>query len=183
MAHYVDNLKFLEALKEHGINVRRAKRQKQEKPRIPDYIGSCILQIATHLAFKPNFINYSFKDEMISDAVDNCLSYLDNFDPKKSRNPFAYFTQISWYAFLRRIAKEKRVADTKQKYIDQMDIHSLVSVDGNEEHAQAILSDLQNHVDIVPVVASQAPSRYKRRPKYLDETPATRLEDADEDKD
>ena len=58
------------------------------------------LKIANHLSFKPNFVNYMFKEDMISDGIENCVQYVHNFDPEKSQNPFAYFTQIIHYAFL-----------------------------------------------------------------------------------
>jgi len=182
MAHYVDNKAFLQALVEHGKAVRKAKRLKTEKPRVSDYLGTCILQIANHLSFKPNFINYSFKDEMISDAVENCLMYIENFDPKKSSNPFAYFTQISYYAFLRRIHKEKRVQHTKQAYIENLDIHDLVVIKGDEtEYANAILANLRSHADQSPgyTVVPESPNKYRRKPKYL--IPDAEADTADQD--
>ena len=169
MAHYVDNKKFLEAIIIYGKDVRRAKRLKKEKPQVTEYLGSCILQIANHLAFKPNFINYSFRDEMISDAVENCLTYIDNFDPKKSKNPFAYFTQIAYYAFLRRIHKEKRVLSTKQRYIENLDIHDLVSLKGDEtEYGNAILNNMRAHAEQLPTIpVPEIPDKFRRKPKYL----------------
>lgn len=106
--HYIDNKTFYEAIKQHKINIKQAEADGQPKPIIPNYIGSCILLIANRLSTKPNFINYSYKDEMVSDGVENCIMYIDNFDPDKSTNPFAYFTQIIYFAFLRRIQKEKK---------------------------------------------------------------------------
>ena len=110
--YYVDNKKFYEAILDHQKSMRRAKRNKTPMPKVPDYIGDCIAKIANHLSYSPNFINYTFREEMIGDAIENCLMYFDNFDPKKSTNPFAYFTQISWYAFIRRIGREQ-----KQQYV------------------------------------------------------------------
>lgn len=169
MAHYVNNGDFFKALVEFGKDVRRAKRQRKEEPRVPEYLGTCILQISNHLAFKPNFINYSFRDEMISDAVENCLTYIKNFNPKKSKNPFAYFTQIAYYAFLRRIHKEKRVLSTKQKYIENLDIHDLVAIGGNEtEYANAILNNMRNNAEQLPTIPMpEVPEKYRRKPKYL----------------
>lgn len=132
--HYVSNEDLLMALKTHGIAVRRAKRLHEEKPQLPDYIGECFLKIAERLSRKPNFYAYTFRDEMIADAVENCLLYVDNFDPKKSSNPFAYFTQIIYYAFLRRIFREKKHLYVKYKiaeeYIVQQDRRTLDD-DGN----------------------------------------------------
>lgn len=110
--NYVNNRDLLEALIKYKKDCREAEDQGEEIPRVPDYIGTCIYQIATRLATKPNFSGYSYKEDMISDGIENCLQYIHNFNEEKSQNPFAYFTQIIWYAFLRRIQKEK-----KQMYI------------------------------------------------------------------
>ena len=106
--HYVNNQDLLTALITYKRKVGIAKEKGLEKPRVSNYIGGCFLKIATHLSYRPNFINYMYKDDMICDGVENCIQYIDNFDPEKSNNPFAYFTQIVYYAFLRRIQKEKR---------------------------------------------------------------------------
>ena len=110
--NYVNNPDLLAALVEYKRISREAEDAGDDRPRVPDYIGTCIYQIATRLATKPNFSGYSYKEDMISDGIENCLLYIMNFKEEKSSNPFAYFTQIIWYAFLRRIAKEK-----KQMYI------------------------------------------------------------------
>jgi hypothetical protein len=117
--HYVDNQKFLTAIVDYRDRVEIAKIKGRPKPRIDEYIGDCFLKIATHLSYRPNFINYMYKEDMISDGVENCVQYIDNFNPEKSKNPFAYFTQIVYYAFLRRIAKEKRQMDIKDKIIEK----------------------------------------------------------------
>src|SRR6056300_62998 len=115
--HYVNNAEYIEAMKAYKKTVDTAIKQKKEKPLGSDYIGSCFLKIANHLSYRPNFINYTFRDDMISDGIENCLQYLDNFNPAKSSNPFAYFTQIIYYAFIRRIQKEKKQTTIKHKLI------------------------------------------------------------------
>jgi DNA-directed RNA polymerase specialized sigma24 family protein len=110
--NYVNNKDLLDALVQYKKDCIEADDAGDERPRVPDYIGTCIFQIGTRLATKPNFSGYSYKEDMISDGIENCLLYIHNFNAEKSQNPFAYFTQIIWYAFLRRIAKEK-----KQMYI------------------------------------------------------------------
>ena len=115
--HYVNNKEFLEAMKAYKKGVNKAIREKKEKPPVTNYIGSCFLKIANHLSYRPNFINYTFRDDMVSDGIENCLQYLDNFNPAKSSNPFAYFTQIIYYAFIRRIQKEKKQTTIKHKLI------------------------------------------------------------------
>lgn len=113
--HYVDNKKLYAAMVEYRKQVQEAKASNVLKPQIPTYIGHCMLMIATRLSLKPNFVNYSYREEMISDGIENCVSYIDNFNPEKSDNPFAYFTQIIYFAFLRRIQKEKKQLYIKHK--------------------------------------------------------------------
>ena len=96
---------------------KQAKEFGVDPPPITNYIGECFLKIATHLSYRPNFINYTYREEMISDGIENCLQYVHNFNPEKSDNPFAYFTQIIYYAFLRRIQKEKKQVTIKHKLI------------------------------------------------------------------
>ena len=117
--HYVNNKEFLAALIKYREDVEIAKLRDKPKPVIPRYIGECFLKIANHLSFKPNFVNYMFKEDMISDGIENCVQYIHNFNPEKSQNPFAYFTQIIHYAFLRRIQREKRQLEIKNKIIEK----------------------------------------------------------------
>ena len=127
--HYVNNKQLLEALIVYREKVAYAKENDLEKPRITNYLGECFLKIATHLSYKPNFVNYMFRDDMISDGIENCVQYIHNFDPEKSRNPFAYFTQIIHYAFLRRIQKEKKQLDIKTKIIERSGFDEVMMVD------------------------------------------------------
>ena len=131
--HYVNNKEFLSALIDYrnDVEVSYIKKYGREptkddrgtrwdtKPPIPNHIGDCFLKIATHLSFKPNFVNYMFKDDMICDGIENCVQYIHNFNPEKSQNPFAYFTQIIHYAFLRRIQKEKKQIEIKNKILEK----------------------------------------------------------------
>jgi len=117
--HYVNNKEFLLALIEYRNQLSLAQERGDPKPQITNYLGECFLKIATHLSFKPNFVNYIFKDDMISDGIENCVMYIHNFDPEKSQNPFAYFTQIIHYAFLRRIQKEKKQLEIKNKILER----------------------------------------------------------------
>jgi len=117
--HYVNNKEFLAALIKYREDKEIALIKGLPKPPIPRYIGECFLKIANHLSFKPNFVNYMFKEDMISDGIENCVQYIHNFNPEKSQNPFAYFTQIIHYAFLRRIQREKRQLEIKNKIIER----------------------------------------------------------------
>jgi|TARA_R100000479_G_scaffold43636_1_gene20001 hypothetical protein len=117
--HYVNNKEFLAAIIEYKQSITDAEALGQPKPRITNYLGECFLKIATHLSYKPNFVNYMFKDDMICDGIENCVQYINNFNPEKSKNPFAYFTQIIHYAFLRRIQKEKKQLEIRQKIIER----------------------------------------------------------------
>src|SRR5210317_346665 len=132
--HYVNNKEFLEAMKAYKKEVNKAKREKREKPLVTDYIGSCFLKIANHLSYRPNFINYTFRDDMISDGIENCLQYLKNFNPAKSNNPFAYFTQIIYYAFIRRIQKEKKQTNIKYRMIEQGNIDEFSVLPGDTQN-------------------------------------------------
>ena len=129
--HYVNNKELLAAIIDYRDRVDIAKRRDLPKPRISNYIGECFLKIATHLSYKPNFVNYMFREDMISDGIENCVQYIHNFDPNKSRNPFAYFTQIIHYAFLRRIQREKRQLDIKNKIVEKTGFESLMTSDTN----------------------------------------------------
>ena len=127
--HYVNNRDFLDALIEYREKVAEAAANDSPKPRITNYIGSCFLKIATHLSYKSNFVNYMYREDMISDGIENCVQYIHNFDPAKSKNPFAYFTQISYFAFLRRIQREKRQLDIKTKIVEKTGYESLMTSD------------------------------------------------------
>ena len=117
--HYVNNKEFLAALIKYREDREIAEIQGKPKPVIPRYIGECFLKIANHLSYKPNFVNYMFKDDMICDGIENCVRYIGNFNPEKSKNPFAYFTQIIYYAFLRRISQEKKQLEIKNKILEK----------------------------------------------------------------
>ena len=141
--HYVNNKDFLDALiiyrsrvenhfyEQFGREPTKEDRSKHwpGKPPITNYIGDCFLKIARHLSYKPNFVNYMFRDDMISDGIENCVQYIYNFDPSKSKNPFAYFTQIIHYAFLRRIQKEKKQLEIKTKIIEKSGFDEVMMVD------------------------------------------------------
>jgi hypothetical protein len=130
--HYVNNKEFHEALVQYRNCVRRAAEKEipdikdedlknwrsPDKPKIPNYLGDCFLKISTHLSYRPNFVNYMYRDDMISDGVENCVQYILNFDIERT-NPFAYFTQIVYYAFLRRIGREKKQVEIKEKILER----------------------------------------------------------------
>lgn len=130
--HYINNKEFLTAIIAYQECIRVAEENGQNKPYVTDYIARCFLQIAQRLSYRPNFINYTYKDDMISDGLENCLAYMHNFNPEKSNNPFAYFTQIIYYAFLRRIQKEKKHMYTKYKYFDSRG--GFETMQGLQEH-------------------------------------------------
>ena len=116
--HYVDNQKFLEEMIVYKGKCKDAKSRGELEPQISEYVGECFMKIAQRLSFRPNFINYAFREDMISDGIENCVQYIRNFDPEKSKNPFAYFTQIIYFAFIRRIQKEKKQLYIKYKTMD-----------------------------------------------------------------
>lgn len=120
MANYINNKEFYALLQQFKADCNEAKTNNQSPPRVPEDIGKCFMMIATKLATKANFSGYTYKDEMICDALENCVVAVHSFDPEKSKNPFAYFTQIIWYAFLRRIEKEKKQTYVKYKSLEKL---------------------------------------------------------------
>ncbi len=141
-AHYVDNKKFLQAMIEHREKCHVAEEKGKKKPDVSNYIGECFLKIANHLSYRPNFINYTFRDDMISDGIENCLQYMDNFNPDKSTNPFAYFTQIIYYAFIRRIQKEKKQIQIKSKLIQNAGVENMMDqLEGDDAQYRSQLLD------------------------------------------
>jgi DNA-directed RNA polymerase specialized sigma subunit len=150
-SHYVDNKKFLQALIEYRQSVDDASAKGEEPPIVSKYIGECFIKIATHLSYKSNFINYTFKDDMISDGIENCLTAVAKFDPAKSSNPFAYYTQVIYFAFIRRIQKEKKQQATKYKLIENMDIDALISQEQDGEFGSQFLDYLKRQMDTIDI--------------------------------
>jgi len=132
--HYVNNKEFYDALLVYKNKVKIAKEQGLSAPPITNYLGDCFLKIATHLSYRPNFVNYIFREDMISDGVENCVQYINNFDINRT-NPFAYFTQIVYYAFLRRIQKEKKQMEIKEKIIERSGYEQLFYVDDDSPNS------------------------------------------------
>jgi len=171
--HYVDNKRLYGEMLHYITQLNEAKRNgvpNNELPRVSNYIGQCIFLIAQKLATKPNFASYSFKDEMISDGIENCLMYLHNFNPDKSNNPFAYFTQIIFYAFLRRIQKEQKQTYIKHKALVNSVINNTLVDMGPEDagHFNAIYTqiDTDKSASLVSKFETKKPS--KKAPKGLE---------------
>tara|TARA_B100001559_G_scaffold310114_1_gene305114 strand:- start:418 stop:996 length:579 start_codon:yes stop_codon:yes gene_type:complete len=168
--HYVNNKEFLAAMVEYTKNVNKAKRNKQPKPPVTDYIGSCFLKIANHLSYRPNFINYTFRDDMISDGIENCLQYLDNFNPRKSNNPFAYFTQIIYYAFIRRIQKEKKQVTIKNRLITESNYDDMTLQPGEDREFKNQFTEFLKKnmsVDEQQKIADDLAKKKKKRKKKI----------------
>lgn len=136
--HYVDNKKFYEEIVAYKKKEEEYKQKGLESPRLPEYIGECIFKIANKLSNKPCFMNYSYRDEMVSDGIENCIMYFKDFDPSKTQNPFAYFTQVIYYAFLRRINKEE-----KNRYIIYKNFQETII---NNGHVGLLMDMEDNHM-------------------------------------
>lgn len=156
--HYVNNREFSQAVVEYCTKVTEAKNAGDTIPIVPNYIASCFLKIAEGLSHKSNFIRYTYREEMVMDAVENCLKAIENYNIEaatRSGNPnaFAYFTQISWYAFLRRIAKEKKQQDVKVKYLSQSGLEEYITSGTDDKAAmqavQAFVDTLKDRIDKV----------------------------------
>jgi hypothetical protein len=170
MANYVDNKQLYATILDYKANVKQAKEDGTDKPHIPNYVGECILLIAQRLATKPNFINYSYRDEMISDGIENCISYFDNFDPAKSDNPFAYFTQIIYYAFLRRIQKEKKQVYIKHKTSEHSMLFNELVQQGEdgEFNVNAMEFDTENISDFIKAFEENIDKKKVKRKKGVE---------------
>ena len=166
--HYVNNKDFLEAMKIYRNNVLSARESKKQEPPISDYIGECFLKIANHLSYRPNFINYTYKEDMISDGIENCLQYVSNFDPAKSSNPFAYFTQIIYYAFIRRIQKEKKQTLIKQKLIMKAGLDDLVLQPGDDGVFTNQYTDFMQKNMVVDEEKPKVRKKKKKEPRKLE---------------
>ena len=175
--HYVDNERFLEVMSDYREKYLQAKDNDTELPIIPDYAGECFLKIAERLSHRPNFINYAFREEMVSDGIENSVMYASNFNPEKSTNPFAYFTQIIYFAFLRRIEKEKKQLYIKYKTMeeyssleDHVDMGEMSSEDSMAVSAGASPLTADKRVSIQEFIfAFEEKKRKKKKPKPVKE--------------
>lgn len=137
--NYVNNSDLYVVMKKYHQDCRQATDNNLPRPRVPDYVGQCLILISTRLANKPNFCNYTYKDEMIADGIENCLLYIHNFNPERSNKPFAYFTQIIKFAFIRRIEREKKQQYIKIKNLEYYNLHD--RIDGYE-HGGAEINEI-----------------------------------------
>jgi len=156
--HYVKNADFSQAVVDYVKKANECTERGEPKPIVPNYVAECFLKIAEGLSHKANFVRYTYREEMVMDAVENCLKAIENYNLDTATrtgkpNAFAYFTQISWYAFLRRIDKEKRQQDIKMKYIVESGMSELVSEEiSNNEAAiatHAFVEELRERIDFV----------------------------------
>jgi DNA-directed RNA polymerase specialized sigma24 family protein len=179
--HYVNNAEFSQAVVDYVTLARVSKEQGETKPVITNYIASCFLKIAEGLSHKANFVRYTYREEMVMDAVENCLKAIENYNLEAATrtgkpNAFAYFTQIAWYAFLRRIEKEKKQQDIKLKYLSESGIELLVAeeIDNNEasRQTQAFVDELRERIDLVKendrMVKEYSKKQKKQRIKRAD---------------
>ena len=174
--HYVNNAEFSQAVVEYVETVNEAKANNTVIPKVPDYIAQCFLRIAEGLSHKSNFIRYTYREEMVMDAVENCLKAIHNYNLEAATrtgkpNAFAYFTQITWYAFLRRISREKKQQDIKLRYLSRSGIENFVDNELGDEMSQqvvgAFVDGLRDRIDKVKVQDEQvkefAKTEKKRR--------------------
>lgn len=172
--HYVNNAEFSYAVVEYVKKVRAAKKDNFAKPVVTDYIARCFLKIAEGLSHKANFVRYTYREEMVMDAVENCLKAVENYNIDKATrtgkpNAFAYFTQITWYAFLRRIAKEKKQQEIKLKYLTETGLDQLVYEEINNDPSsratQAFVDELRERIDVVKEIDKQISDYTKKEKK------------------
>lgn len=130
--HYVDNEKFCEEMTKWKKRVLDAREVDDVDPPSTEFMGECFLKICEHLIMRPNFINYTFRDDLISDGIENCLLYAHNFNPEKSKNPFSYFTQIIHHAYVRRIVKERKLMHIKYLFVERSGILDELNPDNED---------------------------------------------------
>ena len=158
--HYVNNKEFSQAVVDYVTRVTEAKEAGTEIPKVTDYIAQSFLRIAEGLSHRANFIRYTYRDEMVMDAVENCLKAINNYNIEAATrtgnpNAFAYFTQISWYAFLRRIAKEKKHQDIKERFMTEAGVEAFIAATGGVETTQMVqhfVDELRDRIDKVKAV-------------------------------
>lgn len=171
-AHYVDNKKLYQAIVEYRKEVRECEEAGKERPPIPRYVGECMLLIAKRLSTRPNFVNYPYREEMISDGVENCVCYFDNYNPDRYDNPFAYFTQIIYFAFLRRIHKEKKQLYVKHKALENSILFNEMFDVGDSDDGEYRVStsdlDNENMSDFIKTFESNLDKKRKKRKKGLE---------------
>tara|TARA_B000000609_G_scaffold111847_1_gene86557 strand:- start:21 stop:614 length:594 start_codon:yes stop_codon:yes gene_type:complete len=182
--HYVNNAEFSQAVVDYVTVLQEAKKEERQLPVVPDYIASCFLRIAEGLSHKSNFIRYTYREEMVMDAVENCLKAIENYDISAATrtgkpNAFAYFTQITWYAFLRRIAKEKKQQDIKLKYLTKSGIENFIDNELGDEMSQqvvgAFVDTLRDRIEKVRHVDAEIKEFVKEEKKKR----RTRIADSD----
>lgn len=162
--NYVDNKLFLKEMTAYRKAVRKAKREKAPKPRIPEYVGQCFMLIAENMSHKYNFLTYSWRDEMVSDAIENCVMYADNFNPSKSKNPFAYFSQIVYYAFLRRIQREKKQLYVKYK---STELHGILDDFNQMESEDGMTRQFEQYDNISEFIQKFEDAKAAKKAKTL----------------
>jgi hypothetical protein len=171
-AHYVDNRKLYEAIVEYRKVIKEKEAEGLDRPPIPTYIGHCMLMIANRLSLKPNFVNYSYREEMISDGIENCVCYFDNYDPDRYDNPFAYFTQIIYFAFLRRIQKEKKQLYIKHKSLENSFLMHELYEQGEQDEVDFIPSyvdmDNENMNEFIKAFETNLDKKRKKRKRGLE---------------
>jgi len=171
--HYVNNKEFSQSVVDYVTSVNEARKNLCDEPVIPEYIGSCFLKIAEGLSHKPNFSGYTYREEMVMDAVENCIKAIMNYDVEKATrtglpNAFAYFTQITYYAFLRRIAKEKKQQDIKERFIEYSGASAFMDIDdymGSNSIIERVKYKTQIYRERDRVLKEFAKSEKQKRPK------------------
>lgn len=164
MAEYINNKEFYQMLVDYRDKCVAAENDGKPQPRIPDNIGMCFMMIAQRLSSKSNFAGYTYRDEMVSDALENCVTAIRSFNPDKSTNPFAYFTQIIWYAFLRRIEKEKKQTYVKYKALEELVLDDSM-IEDNEGGAGYASFELDNE-KMIPIIEKFEKKKEKKKKKH-----------------
>ena len=168
--HYVDNKLFFAEMEKWKAEIDESDEVDDLPPMVTEYMGECFYKIATHLSYRPNFINYTYREEMIGDGIENCIRYAKNFNPEKSKNPFAYFTQIIYYAFIRRITKEKKQTSIKQKIIDNTSTKTYDIMEGDDDvYSNTYMEFLRDNLEEKDIPKQKRKKSKKGIEQFLEE--------------
>lgn len=130
-------------VKHFDAAVREAAKQKAipKEPIMPDTIGADLLKICDGLSKRFNFRGYTYRDEMVRDAVVDCVKAVKKYDGTRFTNPFGYFSQIANYAFLGRLDKEKKAHKTKMDLAFDPNTEIYSTMDGDDGSGYDISTD------------------------------------------
>lgn len=187
--HYVSNADLYEEFVKWHEKIKEANEKGLPEPPIPNTIGLAFLQIATNLVKKHNWLgNQKWHEEMVGNAIEDSVRYARTFDINRTKNPFSFFTQTCYYAFLRTIYKEKRNDYVKHKsmlnaimsnseHMEQLDDDiEIETLDYNQENIEKFIQDFEkkhfgSELALDETAGNAGKRRHIKAPKVVAEQP------------